>query len=431
MSLTYDSVSASEVTLPLDITITQPNEREPRPGDLVAGRYQLLEVIGEGGMARVFRGRDERLARDVAVKIGRHAGPRPPLREERVASTLFHPHIVAIFDGGTIPPDEPGAGADFIVMEHVVGGNVFDVAPVDWQRAAQIALQAADGLAAAHARGIIHNDIKPSNLLLDTTGNVKLADFGAAATTQTEVGEYVHGSPAYVAPERLRGARPDPRQDVYGLGGVLAFLLSGHHPEHDTPPRLPAGCPRAVAGVVERARALDPGERHADAASFRDALAAAASERGVVATGMLPDGPLRVRPPRTTMSQATPARARRPVAAAPSLTPRGLRRSRLSATVAALGLALLLTLTGGVVAPRVISNGAPASPAVAAALMPDVTGQTVGAAVEQLAGRGLTVERVDVVYGSGPLNQVIMQVPAPGQELGPREAIVLIVRTGR
>jgi serine/threonine-protein kinase len=210
---------ASDQTLQLPLADAP---REPAPGDLLAGRYRVLAPIADGGMARVFRARDERLRRDVALKIQRAGAASAPMREERAASAVFHPHVVAVFDGGQLPDGEPGAGAAFIVMEYVPGPTACDIAPLDCARAINIVCQAAEGLAAAHAAGVIHNDIKPSNILLGANGQAKLADFGAAAIAQTEVGDYVHGSPAYIAPERLRGARPDPRQDVYGLGGVLA-----------------------------------------------------------------------------------------------------------------------------------------------------------------------------------------------------------------
>lgn len=405
-----------------------PSYREPAPGDLLVGRYRLLELAGEGGMARVYRARDERLGRDVAVKAQRASGqPRPPLCEERVSSDLFHPNIVAIFDGGELPAGEPGGGARFIVMEYVPGLTAYAAAPVSCARALEIADQAAAGLAAAHGRGVIHNDIKPGNILLDGAGGVKLADFGVAATAETEVGDFVHGSPAYIAPERLRGARPDPRQDVYGLGGVLAYLLTGAHPPRDAAPALPADCPAALAAVIRRARAHDPSERYADAAAFRAALAAARA----------PAARTRHVPPRAAAPRAT-EEPPRPANAAPILrrpAPRNRRAAngsqRLAAAAAAIALALLLIVVGGVIAPRIIAGDPP--PAAAATTMPDLTNQTFGAAIEQLAAQGLTVERVDVVYGPGPLNQIVEQSPAPGRPLTSSDQIRirLVVRTGR
>ena len=220
-------MTIAAVPSPTDDPVT-----EIEPGSLIAGRYRLDEIIGRGGMATVFRGHDERLARDVAVKVCAPCdGQLPPMREERVSSALIHNHVVSIFDGGDIPQGEPGAGCSYIVMEYVHGTTAQEIAPVPWQRAVELVRQAADGVAAAHAHGIVHCDVKPSNLLIDDQGRVLVADFGVAAEAESEVGDYVHGSPAYIAPERLHGDRPTPRVDVFGLGGVLAFLSK---PGYDT-----------------------------------------------------------------------------------------------------------------------------------------------------------------------------------------------------
>jgi hypothetical protein len=418
MSVTSEHANDQTLHLPL-----MDAPREPAAGDVLAGRYRLLALIGEGGMARVFRARDERLLRDVAVKIAR-GGRQPapaPLREEHAASAMFHPNVVAVFDGGRLPDGEPGAGRAFIVMEYIAGNTVCDVAPLDWERALEIVRQAADGLAAAHRNGVIHNDIKPSNVLVGNDGCVKLADFGAAATTQTEIGDYVHGTPAYIAPERLAGARPDPRHDIYGLGGVLAFLLTGQHPLHVRVPTLPEDCPRRIAELVTRARSLDPAERFPDADAFRSALRDV-TPRSVLPRAATPSIPTRADPPGRPAQRL----ARRPP------VPRHPQRvsARAVAMVAALLLAILLAAGGGLVAPRIISRDAGA-PAAAAASMPDLTGMSFGQAADACAARKLTIERIDVVYGPGPLNQVVEQSPAPGATLRAGDTVRLVVRTGR
>jgi tRNA A-37 threonylcarbamoyl transferase component Bud32 len=448
------------------VTTFPAREREIGPGDVLVGRYRLDEVIGRGGMATVYRGYDERLGRDVAVKVRRPdpASPQPPLQEERVASALIHDHIVSIFDAGEIPMPEAEPGTTFIVMEYVHGTTACDSAPAPWRRAVDIVVQAAEGLAAAHARGIVHCDVKPSNLLIDRNGRVLVADFGVAVEAASASGDYVHGSPAYIAPERLAGEPADPRMDVFGLGGVLAYLLTGEHPPVDRVPHLPPHTPSAVREVVARARAHEAARRYPDAGALRDALIAicAASqprlpasnaedvtlaltptrrpgvERDLsrraspVAVAAGPPGDRLARRPEPQGSAQSGARARRRSRLVP--VTRGARRAtlgRAGTLVAALVVALLIVFAGSVI----VRNNGPvvpgAAPAAAAVEMPDVRGGTFGEAIEQLAEGGLTVTRVDVVYGPGPLNQVVAQEPLPGLEVTEGTEIVLVVRTGR
>jgi serine/threonine-protein kinase len=416
------------------------------PGQLIAGRYRVDEAIGRGGMATVFRGYDQRLDRTVAVKV---ADPcpdshRPPLSEERVSSALIHHNVVSIFDAGEIPEGEPGAGATFIVMEHVDGTTAREVAPVPCRRAAALVRQAADGLAAAHQRGIVHCDVKPGNLLIDRNGRVKVADFGVALTAGSDAGELVHGSPAFMAPERLLGVRPDPRVDVYGLGGVLAYMLTGRAPERDGMPALPPSCPPEVAAVIATARAIDPRARYADAAAFRDALERALEDEALAdpadaPTQALPRAPLpetsprRIRQPAgSSNSSAVPGRAEQeqqesPVArrAGGWLSPHVARRH-----VAVAAVALGLLLLGAQLAGWFVADPGPAGPASAATSMPDVRDQTFEAAIRTLAAEGIQVDRVEIVYAPGTLNLVVDQLPAPGDE-APEDGVVLVVRTSR
>jgi serine/threonine protein kinase len=215
----------------------------PAPGALLAGRYRIVAPLGSGGMATVHRARDERLGRDVAVKIllANHAGdPVLATRFEREARSLAaaaHPGVVAVFD---VDPGDPAAGIEpFFVMELCSGGSLADrlaggnrLAPDDL---VPMLMSIADGLAGLHARGVVHRDVKPSNILL-SPDRAKLADFGLARSQDpsepselTAPGTTV-GTMAYLAPDVLAGGGAGPASDVYALG-VAAFAgLTGSMP---------------------------------------------------------------------------------------------------------------------------------------------------------------------------------------------------------
>ena len=194
---------------------------------MIAGRYTLDREIGRGGMGAVWSGTDQTLGRTVALKrIGVAPGGGSPdvrraEREARLAARLNHPHVVAVFD----LVDEADSGQQWMVMEHVDGTDLSAIVraqgalPPD--QVAPILAQVADALAAAHTAGIVHRDVKPSNILVAPDGNVKLTDFGIArmeadaALTQTGL---VTGSPAYLAPEVASGQPATEASDVWSLG---------------------------------------------------------------------------------------------------------------------------------------------------------------------------------------------------------------------
>jgi serine/threonine protein kinase len=211
-------------------------------GQLV-GHYRVLEKIGAGGMGEVFRARDERLGRDVALKLIRPASSDNPdhLRrfeqEARAAAALNHPNILAIYDvgfEGTVP---------YIVSELLEGGNLrqrLTEGPIPMAEAADYALQIAQGLTAAHDRLIVHRDLKPENLFLTNEGRVKILDFGVAKlqtsagdnrsienlTTVTKHGAVI-GTVAYMSPEQLRGKPVDHRSDIFSFGAILYEMMAG------------------------------------------------------------------------------------------------------------------------------------------------------------------------------------------------------------
>ncbi|MGW0821620.1 serine/threonine-protein kinase [Streptomyces sp. NPDC002845] len=207
---------------------------------LIAGRYQLHDAIGRGAMGEVWRGYDETLARAVAVKLllPQDSDPTAASRfrlEAQTAGRLNHPHVVGVLDFGAFEDRL------FLVMELVEGPSLARVlsgsGPLPADRVAQIAAQAAAGLAAAHRQGIVHRDIKPANLLLDADGTLKIGDFGIArflddpGAALTATGQIV-GTSLYLAPERALGQTAGPASDLYSLGCVLYQLLTGLPPFH-------------------------------------------------------------------------------------------------------------------------------------------------------------------------------------------------------
>lgn len=204
---------------------------------LVADRYRLDTVIGRGGMGEVWRALDEVLGRPVAVKLllnDADASAEARFRlEAQTSARLNHPHVVATLDFGA------WQGRCFLVMELVEGdslaGELAAGGPLAPDRLAQVALHAAEGLAAAHAQGIVHRDVKPGNLLSDRDGTVRIGDFGIARFVDdpsaglTTTGQIV-GTGLYLAPERAIGTPASPASDLYSLGCVLYQLAVGHPP---------------------------------------------------------------------------------------------------------------------------------------------------------------------------------------------------------
>src|SRR2546430_11208044 len=263
---------------------------------LIGGRYELAHRIGGGGMADVFRAHDRTCDRDVAVKLMRPAFATDPEfverfhREAEAIGAIDHPNIVRVLDYGA------GADGPYIVMELVRGGTLWDLmrarGRVDQYVAAQIAAAIADGLEAAHVRGVLHRDLKPDNVLLDGERRPKITDFGiarlAALAAITRTGELL-GTPQYLAPEQMSGDIVDERADVYALGVILYEMLTGARPtggrtpseivsrrlrvDPSPPSRLVPITP-ALNALVLRALARDPARRVRRAADLRAALLA-------------------------------------------------------------------------------------------------------------------------------------------------------------
>lgn len=277
-----------------------------RAGHLVAGRYRLVDRIARGGMGAVWAGRDEKLQRDVAVKLlaADHVSDDEArarfAQEARAAAALSSPHVVTVFDDGI---DE---GVPFIVLEHLDGEDLqrrlarHGRLPIEVCE--RVALHVARGLDAAHAAGIVHRDVKPANVFLVRgpaargDGVVKILDFGVAKRggregVVTKAG-VVLGTPHFMSPEQLRGrGEVGPRSDVFSFGAVLYLCLTGRRPfggdaseamlkislgVFEPPSRVVPGLPGALDVVFTRALAVDPEHRFATAGAlaraFRRAL---------------------------------------------------------------------------------------------------------------------------------------------------------------
>lgn len=256
------------------------------------GRYVLLEEIGSGSFGTIHKAFDSELRRTVALKVPHRAGLTDArfLREARSAAALRHPGIVAVYDAGRED------GVWYLVSEFVAGQTLaqrLKAGRPNFRQSAQWIADLADALAHAHRHGVIHRDVKPSNILLDAEGQLRLTDFGLARRdvadgTATEEGQIL-GTPAYMAPEQARGevSRIDARTDVYSLGTVLYELLTGELPfrgnnrmllrqvleEEPRPPRrVNDEVPRDLETVCLKAMAKDPADRYVGAAEFADDL---------------------------------------------------------------------------------------------------------------------------------------------------------------
>lgn len=262
---------------------------------LLAARYELLETIGEGGVATVWRALDTLEGRTCAVKVvrvdqGHHAVLAQRLvQEAELLMRVAHPNVVQVFGAGD---SERGP---WLAMEFVEGGTVAEQierdGPMSPRRALQVALQVARGLEVVHQQGIVHRDVKPDNLLLTSDGTCKLADFGIARVaeqTRHTASGFAMGSLPYMAPEqRVDAHGVDARADLYAVGATLYFLMSGATPVDlflaaPSSPRF-EGLPEGIVELVRRTTHADPAARFATASQLADALTAALRQASDVA----------------------------------------------------------------------------------------------------------------------------------------------------
>ena len=312
-----------------------------RRGLLLAGRYELSELLGVGGMASVYLAGDRKLSRPVALKLLKEAGLAEDAelsarfrREAQAAASLSHPNVVGVFDYGEVAPGPSGGPVSpYIAMEYVPGGTlkqkIAGEGPFEPGEAAGLAAEVARALAHAHARGIVHRDVKPQNVLLTGARRVraKVADFGiaraldeAGATNATKTSTVV-GTAAYLSPEAALGKRVGPSGDLYSLGVTLYEMLTGVLPfEADNPiavavkqvneAPVPPGAvnprvPPKLEALTMRLLAKNPLSRPADAGAIAEELAALAVAPAAKAARARP------LPPEASRGSGLPAMSRR------------------------------------------------------------------------------------------------------------------------
>ncbi|MBV9096786.1 MAG: Stk1 family PASTA domain-containing Ser/Thr kinase [Frankiaceae bacterium] len=406
---------------------------------LLAGRYQLGEVIGRGGMAEVHRGRDVRLGRDVAIKLLRPDLARDPSfqgrfrREAQAAASLNHPAIVAVYDTGEDTRD--GVVTPYIVMEYVEGRTLRDVLAAEGQlqpqRALEITAQICAALEQAHQAGIVHRDIKPANVMLTPAGEVKVMDFGiaravtGASSTMTQTAAVI-GTAHYLSPEQARGEHVDARSDIYSTGCMLYELLTGGPPfsgdtpvavayqhvrEDPVPPsRIEPEVSESVDAIVLTAMAKNPANRYASAADMRLDIERALAGQPVEANPVLAEESAGLLPPPPTtvlIRQPPPRRGR------------ALAYSMLAvATLLVFFVALLL-------ARSLLSGGS------SDVNTPNVIGQTLSDATATLQAHGLKVGKVKHSYSTTvAADHVISQTPEPQILLSKGSSVDLEVSLG-
>ncbi|MBC7105416.1 MAG: serine/threonine protein kinase, partial [Firmicutes bacterium] len=263
-------------------------------GRVLGNRYEIIEQLGGGGMAVVYKARDRFLGRLVTIKVLRPEYTSDPdfvrrfRREAQAVASLSHPNIVSIYDVGQED------GIHYLVMEYVGGESLKDLiqrcGPLEPEHAADIARQVCRALEHAHARQIVHRDVKPHNILITPEGRAKLTDFGIARDLHSGTITYTEGflgTAHYLPPEEVSGAPVGPQGDLYSLGVVLYEMLTGHvpftgdtpvavalkHVREEVPSLAGRGLPGELARIVARATAKDPGRRYRRAAEMEQDLA--------------------------------------------------------------------------------------------------------------------------------------------------------------
>lgn len=438
-----------------------------RISKVLAGRYEVLELIGRGGMAEVYLGRDKRLSRTVAIKLLRSDIAEDPTfqarfrREAQSAAALNHPAIVGVYDFGeevVTRADGSTQTVPYLVMEYVQGHTVRELlsegeaVPID--EAGEIVSGVLQALGYSHRNGIVHRDIKPGNIMLTNTGEVKVMDFGIAraiedsAVTVTQTHAVV-GTAQYLSPEQARGEVVDARSDIYSCGCLLYELLTGRPPfkgdsavaiayqhvrELPVPPsQIAPDVPESMDRVVMKALAKHREDRYQNADQMRADLQAAI--RG-----------LQVNAPATEtwQQQATTIIAPTPgVPSAPAATNTGSipkvkdeqaarqaeeeaakRKKKQLLIIGLITLVALLALVGALAAAGVFggtpSKHTTASPTQSAVSVPDLTGKDEAGARSTLEGVGLAFQRgADVSSDTVPEGQVVSYDPGAGTMAAP------------
>ena len=298
------SISAETATKLFSSSGPSPSGTRFQPGTVLSSRYRIIERVGKGGMGEIYHAEDLALDQAIALKFlppetagNRYARER--FRSEvRLARQIAHPNVCRVYDLGEVD------GLSFISMEFIRGEDLRSllrrIGRLPPERGTEIAVQLASGLAAAHAQGVLHRDLKPANVMLDEQGRVRITDFGIAAIAgDIESRDIASGTPAYMAPEQLRGESVTERSDLYSMGLVLYELFTGRPPFEETPdprkgsrPVPPSsfveGMDPAVEKVIVQCLETDPSRRPASAAAVREALPGGDRLAAAVARGETP-----------------------------------------------------------------------------------------------------------------------------------------------
>ena len=453
--------------------------------ELLGSRYQLRNQIARGGMTDVFLGHDTLLSRPVAIKrLFPEFATDPSFverfrREATAAANLNHPNIVAVYDWGS------AEGTYYIVMEYIEGHSLAELlrsgGPLAPEQAAAIAMDVAEALGFAHSNGLIHRDVKPSNVLLSPDGQVKVTDFGiaivafgGAESNLTQTGA-VMGTATYFSPEQAQGKSLDHRSDLYSLGIVLYEMLCGRPPftgdtsvavayKHvqqavPSPSSLGVVLPESLEAIAMKLLAKNPEERYPTAKDVIRDLRRYRRGRHQLSSGQRPTGippaepwpplpaenipeeprqPQQAPPPQPPQQPPPPASgAAQPPAAPPPapvavLEPSSRAGLYTAATVIFIAVAVLVFF----VLSNVLDNGDDAPPPVVTSTpvpevsVPNVVGSSVQDAVRELHASGFVVSQVFMASETVPSNDVISQSPEALTEVTQGEEIEITVSSG-
>jgi serine/threonine-protein kinase len=419
-------------------------------GRVLGGRYQLQDVIGRGGMAEVYLGVDQRLGREVAIKILRQDLAQDPAfisrfrREAQAAASLNHPNIVAVFDTGEdeVPVGINTVTVPWIVMERVTGQTLRQVLAgskkITAERALDITSEILAALDYSHRHGIVHRDIKPANIMITTSGSVKVMDFGIAraladaAATMTHTNA-VMGTAQYLSPEQARGEVVDARSDLYSAGCLLYELLTGQPPfvgdsavsiayQHvSEAPMLPSGLNPAVPSyfdpVVLKALAKSPNERYESAAAMRADLEALLNGRQPAAQSINSTGSAAKATPVSDATVALPK-------IQSNVKVMDVEKKPNYVAWGAGGAAVLALVAGAIFMLTSLFS----TPNVQQVETPDLTGLTLEVAQTQLENVGLVIG--DVTYEENldrPANTIFSQNPTPDSMVDKGSAVNVVI----
>ena len=426
---------------------------------LLAGRYELIEKIGEGGMAVVYKAKDRLLNRYVAIKILRPEFTQDEQfldsfkRESQAAAGLQHPNIVSIYDVGRT------GNINFIVMELVDGRPLSDFIKenghLDYKTTIDIAKQMASALAIAHKHQIIHRDVKPHNIMITSDGVAKLTDFGIAravskATMVADTSKII-GSVHYFSPEQARGAYVDERSDIYSLGIVMFEMLTGRVPfdgetpvevalkhineDVPSPAKLVPGIPPALDKVVLKATDKYQTERYKSADEMLEALKNVEFVTQMVGdrvfAGETDNKPRRdeslVAPVMSSRREdreqemvIAPANPRKPKAKSDD------KKKKKRAIIIGVAAAAILALFGILYVSGIIGGGGKE------VTVPDVKGMSYSEAKEVLEAKGLKIEKADEPIASEKIEKgkIVSQTPSKNSKVKKGRTIRVILSAG-